>query len=285
MQPRVGFIGQGYVGKNYADDFERRGFSVVRYAKEEPYRAGRDAVSACDIVFIAVPTPTAEGRFDDSVVREVLGLVGKGKIAVVKSTVLPGTTAKLQEEFPHLILLMSPEFLSEATAAEEAAHPFSNIVGIARESPEHRRAAAAVHAILPKAPFSLTCSATEAEIVKYAHNAGGYAQIVFFNLIYDLAAALGVSWEPIGKAIAADPLIPNRYANPVHKKGRGAGGHCFIKDFAAFTARYAEALPDDTTGQAVLRALEAKNLDLLVRSGKDLEMVESVYGKRRGREG
>ena len=27
---KIGFIGQGWIGQNYADDFERRGFEVVR---------------------------------------------------------------------------------------------------------------------------------------------------------------------------------------------------------------------------------------------------------------
>ena len=55
---KIGFIGQGFIGKNYADDFERRGFEVIRYALEEPYRANKEKIRECDIVFIAVPTPT-----------------------------------------------------------------------------------------------------------------------------------------------------------------------------------------------------------------------------------
>jgi len=37
----------------------------------------------------------------------------------------------------------------------------------------------------------------------------------------------------IGVVIKADPYFSeeaNYYNKPVHKKGRGAGGHCFIKD-------------------------------------------------------
>ena len=30
-KPTIGFIGQGFIGKNYADDFEERGFEVIRY--------------------------------------------------------------------------------------------------------------------------------------------------------------------------------------------------------------------------------------------------------------
>ena len=35
----IGFIGQGFIGKSYADDMERRGFRTVRYALEVPYFA------------------------------------------------------------------------------------------------------------------------------------------------------------------------------------------------------------------------------------------------------
>ncbi len=55
---KIGFIGQGWIGKNYADDFEKRGFEVVRYAQEEPYIKNKEAIADCDIVFIAVPTPS-----------------------------------------------------------------------------------------------------------------------------------------------------------------------------------------------------------------------------------
>jgi UDP-N-acetyl-D-mannosaminuronate dehydrogenase len=74
---KIGFIGQGWIGKNYADDFESRGFDVVRYSLEDEYVINKGLISGCDVVFIAVPTPTKNGVFDDSIVREALGLVGK----------------------------------------------------------------------------------------------------------------------------------------------------------------------------------------------------------------
>ncbi|MDP2594119.1 MAG: hypothetical protein Q8P36_02170 [bacterium] len=280
-KPRIGFIGQGFIGKNYADDFEARGYETVRYALEEPYRANKEKIKDCDIVFIGVPTPTfpAEGstKFDDSIVRGAVSLVGPGKIAVIKSTILPGTTADIQKQYPDRTVLYSPEFLSEATAAHDAAHPFSNIVGMAIEDELHREAAERVHAILPTAPFSLICTSTEAEFIKYAHNGSGYVQIVFFNLLYDLAKKLGANWIPVEKALAADVYICNRYAKPVHKSGRGAGGHCFIKDFAALRGLYEQAA-GDAAGVAAFAAIEEKNIQLLKASGKDHDLLEGVYG-------
>jgi len=275
--PQIGFIGQGYVGKNYADHFQRQGFRIVRYAKETSYRGNGRFIKDCDVVFIAVPTPTTPRGFDGSVVHNVVSLVGKGKIAVIKSTVLPGTAKKIQKENPGIIILNSPEFLSEATAAEDVANPFSNVVGMPVRDAVHKRAAELVLRILPKAPFSLICDSTEAELIKYSHNGSGYVQIVFFNVMYDLARNLGADWRVIEKALLADPLIAGRYARPLHKSGRGAGGNCFVKDFAALVRFYKEKV-DDPLGFSVFSALEEKNLDLLFSSGKDLDIVQNVYG-------
>lgn len=276
-QPLIGFIGQGYVGRNYADDFEARGHQVVRYALEEPYKANKGKIADCDIVFIGVPTPTTPAGFDDSIVREAIGLSSVGKIVVIKSTIVPGTTSKLQEAYPDRTILFSPEFLLEVSAAHDAAHPFANIVGMAADTPEQRMAAERTLSLLPEAPFSSIISSTEAELIKYAHNGSGYTQIIFFNLMYDLAKSLDCEWENIGEALKADPLISNTYSKPVHKGGRGAGGHCFIKDFAALRAAYEQAT-GDAPGVAVLTALEQKNAALLTASGKSVDLLATVYG-------
>jgi UDPglucose 6-dehydrogenase len=275
----IGFIGQGWIGKNYANDFEKRGYQVVRYALEPEYSANREKIRQCDMVFIAVPTPTTPAGFDDSIVRDALSLVGEGCTAVIKSTIVPGTTARLQADYPDIIVLYSPEFLSEATAAYDAANPFSNIIGLAADDEPHRAAAQKVLAVLPKAPFERICASSEAELIKYAHNLNGYFQIQLSNILYDAAQALGASWQNIEPAIAADPYISNRYSKPVHKTGRGAGGGCFIKDFAAFRETYGALVPDDARGKELLEALERKNIDLLKKSGKNLELLRGVYGE------
>ncbi len=276
--PTIGFIGNGYVGKHIADDFERRGHSVVRYALEAPYDKNKEAVRACDIIFVAVPTPTTPEGHDVSIIEEVLAGL-KGRVVVIKSTVLPGTTKKLQKKFKSLTLLFCPEFLGESTAAHDAAHPIMNIVGIPIESLEHRRAAKEVLSLLPSSPFMQTCTSTEAEIKKYAHNTSGYVQIVIFNLFYDLARTLKADWEPIQKALVANPFIASRYSYPVHKGGRGAGGNCFIKDFAAFRKFIKKILPRDERALHMLESIEKKNLHLLTASKKDAHIVRRVYGR------
>lgn len=275
---RIGFIGQGFIGKNYADDFEARGHKVVRYAKETPHDLNKDAIKECDVVFIAVPTPTTTNGYDASIIRNVIQLTKIGSIVVLKSTILPGLTKKIQAEFPDRIIMHSPEFLSEATAAHDAAHPFMNIVGITQNMPEHEKAAELVLSLLAPAPFSKIVSSDEAEIIKYSHNCSGYTQIIFFNLMYDIAAKLGADWKNIEQSLKADPFIPNRYASPVHKTGRGAGGHCFIKDMAALGPVYGE-LVEDAEGVNVIKSMEEKNKALLTQTKKDLDLLEGVYGK------
>ena len=274
---KIGFIGQGWIGRHYADDFEARGLDVTRYAIEAPYNANKDAIGGCDIVFIAVPTPTTEHGFDDSIVRAVLPLVGKGRIAVVKSTIIPGTTESLQAAHPDVFVMHSPEFLVESTAAYDAAHPNRNIIGIPVENDTYRAKAQQVIDVLPDAPYVRIMRARDAEFVKYAGNCFLFTKVMFMNMLYDLVSAEGGDWTGIRDAFTHDPRIGASHTQPVHQSGRGAGGDCFIKDFEAFRAMYHEKVAD-RYGEAILAALKDKNIELLVRSGKDLKLVEGVYG-------
>jgi len=76
---------------------------------------------------------------------------------VIKSTVLPGTTERLQKKFTKITLLSGPEFLSVTTHAHDAAHPFVNLVGMPVSDTKHRGAAEKVLRTLPKAPYSDIC--------------------------------------------------------------------------------------------------------------------------------
>jgi len=121
-------------------------------------------------------------------------------------------------------------------------------------------------------------------------------KVVYMNLLYDMVRAHGCNFEVVREGMAADPRVGKSHLMPVHRSGtlgsdnftlarnadadgkRGAGGHCFIKDFAAFSRLYREMLPHDSLGIGVLEALERKNIELLKKSGKDLDLLEGVYG-------
>jgi len=277
METKIGFIGQGWIGRHYADEFESRMYSTVRYSLEQPYVQNKDLIKDCEVVFIAVPTPTTEKGFDESIVREALTLVGEGKIAVIKSTLLPGTTEFLQKEFPTKFVFHSPEFLVEATAAHDAAKPKRNIVGIPIDTPLYREKAVSILRILPEAPYQKVMSSKDAEMVKYAGNCFLFTKVLYMNLLYDLSKEMGCNWETLREAFVNDPRIGESHTQPVHASGRGAGGHCFIKDFEAFRRLYGSIVADET-GAKILRSMAQKNIELLKGSDKDLDLLEGVYG-------
>lgn len=289
---RLGFIGQGWIGRHLADHFADRGFSVVRYDITKKYRKNKEAIALCDVVFIAVPTPTTPSGFNDRILRSVVPLVGKGKIAVIKSTVVPGTTDSVQAENPDVIVLHSPEFLREVSAKHDVDNPDRNIVGIPSDfydDTEFQKAAARVMKLLPHAPYATVCKAVEAELTKYGGNNFLYTKVVFMNLLYDAASAVGARFDIVATNMRADPRIGFSHMQPIHQydhmasqKGRGAGGHCFIKDFAAFREFYERAYPSDTEGVALLKILEMKNNTLLKKSGKDIPLLKGVYGRHLG---
>ncbi len=285
----IGFVGQGWIGRNLADHFEERGFHIVRYAKEPEFENNKDAIAECDIVFIAVPTPTTLEGFDDRILRGVIPLVGKGKTAVIKSTILPGTSDMLAEAYPDIFLFHAPEFLRETSVRQDIDHPDRNIVGIPAtyfSNDIWRAKADVVMEILPDAPYRSICRSIEAELTKYGGNNFLYVKVVFMNLLYDLAQKHGARWETIAENMKADPRIGASHMQPVHQydhmhhtPGRGAGGHCFIKDFAAMRQLYEKEFPEDKEGVALLCAFETKNNRLLRDSGKDTDLLNGVYGK------
>lgn len=282
---KIGFIGQGFIGKHMADDFVERGYEVVRYALEEPYAANRELVAECDLVFIAVPTPTTPDGFDCSAIESVLPLVGVGKAAVIKSTIVPGTTERLHALFPSIYILHSPEFLREKHAAMDTRRPQRTIIGLPKRSAEYEALAKKVVAVLPPAPYELICNAAEAELIKYAGNTFLAMKVVYMNLIYDLAVATGASYATIAEAMAADPRIGTSHMQVIDSSGhqgavagRGAGGHCFPKDLAALREVYESLVTDDQAGQELFRALEKKNNQLLLSTGKDLDLLKGIYG-------
>ena len=99
------------------------------------------------------------------------------------------------------------------------------------------------------------------------------------NMLYDISQKHRVDWKNIKEAMSMDPRIGNVHLDPVHKSGRGAGGHCFIKDFAAFRDIYEKEFGDGNELE-VLKSLEKMNINLLKSSNKDLDLLEGVYGDK-----
>ncbi|HUO50636.1 MAG TPA: hypothetical protein VMU25_03705 [Candidatus Paceibacterota bacterium] len=281
--PQIGFIGQGWIGQNYATDFENRGYKTIRYALEEPYRQNESKIKDADIVFVAVPTPTTPKGFDDSIVRAVLKHIGEGKIAVIKSTLKPGTTQALQKKYPKIFVMHSPEFLSRGTASYDASHPIENIIGIPVENDVYREKAQFVISVLPEAHASIVPAQT-AEFFKYVHNTSLFARGIYMNLLYDMAQKLRIDWAQIKDLIVHDPMIAFQdpvvakwHIEPNHSSGRGIGGDCHIKDFETMVRLFKDTVRDPE-GVRIMQAMKKKNIGMLLKSKKDLGLLAGVYG-------
>lgn len=283
-KPLIGFIGLGWIGSNYADDFEERGFEVVRYSKTK-FPENKDRIKECPIVYIAVPTPSTPAGFDYSAVQDVLSLIGDGNTAIIKSTIQVGTARKLQTLFPNITVMHSPEFLTEATAAHDARHPDRNIIGVCDlDDPKVFQKAVDAMRTLPPAPFQRIIRVEEAEMTKYAGNIWFVFKVMYMNTLFDLCRGTGVDDAIVRDAMGGDPRIGHTHLDPVHKGGRGAGGNCFIKDFAAYREMYEKSCPIDDCPRdwiaiELLRKMEEYNIHLLRETGKSNDLLRGVYGE------
>ncbi len=229
---RIGIMGIGMVGGALNYYFETAGVRTYIYDKYK--RLGSiDEVNNADVIFVCVPTPFDEKKngFDVSFVSDAIDSLGGEKIIVIKSTVLPGTTEKLQKKFDRHKFLFNPEFLVEKTAKKDMCNPDRQIVGFTHKSAD---IAENVMKLLPEAPFQKIISATEAEMVKYFANTFLATKVIFANQIYDICQKLGIDYDVAKECAAADRRIGPSHLDVNFDNYRGYGGKCLPKDMKAF---------------------------------------------------
>lgn len=264
----VGIMGTGFVGGALKRYFESSGVTPFTYDKGKN-EGSVEEVNKADIVFICVPTPYyLDGSgFDLSYVRSALDAIQGGKIVVLKSTVIPGTTALLQAEYPHHKLMYNPEFLTEVTADQDMNFPDRQILGTTEQS---YTVAADIMAMLPLAPFERVVPSTVAEMVKYAGNTWFAVKVTFSNQMYDLAQKMGVDYDNVKECMAADKRIGRTHLDIFHKGYRGYGGKCLPKDTRALIQLAATRGVDLT----LLQSSEDYNNALVAAQGMDIQWQE-----------
>ena len=154
---------------------------------------------------------------------------------MIKSTVVPGTTQRYHEQYPHLKIAYSPEFLVERQRLEDFSNQDILVCGTyhadvaERVFQQHREAG-----VLRKdQTFQVT--PTQAELVKYTKNTFYAMKVTFANQLFDICQALGEDWYTIRDIITADqaqPIGPS-HLDPIFGLYRGFGGKCLPKDSLA----------------------------------------------------
>ena len=228
MNRTIGIIGGGFVGQ------------ILK--KYYPSATVYDNVGECDaledvlnreIIFIAFNLKD-NGATSYEQVAEYMREAPADRIFVIKSTFVPGTTDKLQEEFPQHRIMYNPEFLTEATAWWDFTKPHIQILGIPHVGLKLSRE---IFSILPDAPVTRVISPKDAEMIKHATNSFYATKVIFFNQLYDACQQLGADYETVRESLINDPRVGDSHSIVMHKGYRGFGtqdvSKCLPKDLDA----------------------------------------------------
>lgn len=235
---KIGIVGYGYVGQAM-----HRLFKDAVWAVQDPnvlVRAPGD-ISECDLAIICVPTPMAtDGACDTSIVEEVASKITV-PLVLIKSTVAPGTTERLNERHGERFAF-SPEYLGEGgyfvpfwrypDPHDAAKHSFVIFGGPRRITQQMVDVFTPVMG--PHVTYSQTDSRT-AEVVKYMENCWIATKVTWANEMYDACEALGIDYREARELWALDSRVDKMHS-AVFPDKRGFGGKCIPKDLSAFIA-------------------------------------------------
>ena len=275
---KIGIIGRGFVGS--AVEF---GFSAqtgcdaeVRIYDVDPTKSLNslsETVNESKFIFLSVPTPAKEdGSVCLDIVYEAVESIDKcnesrDNVILLRSTVVPGTTRKLQNKFPKLNIVFNPEFLTERSANQDFINQTRFILGGASDDTREV-------SDLFRERFGHSISIVEtnyetAELIKYMTNTFFATKISFLNDMKLLSDECGAIWEHTLEGFVRDGRVGHSHLNvPGHDGKYGFGGSCFPKDIQALI-NYGDEIGVD---MGVLKAAWETNLK--VRPERDWEQLK-----------
>ena len=283
LEQKIGIIGRGFVGS--AVEF---GFSPntgcdaeIRVYDKEPSKSLHsleETVNESDIIFLSVPTPSNKnGSMNLDIVRQVLqdiSDVNKNphNIILLRSTVTPGTTRKLQEEFNNITIVFNPEFLTERSAKFDFINQSRFILGCGDSVLETWKTEIVSDLFKDRFGESISIIQTNfetAELIKYMNNCFFATKVSFLNEMKLIAERTNVDWETAVDGFVADGRIGHSHlAVPGPDGKRGFGGSCFPKDIQAMIQLGKELGIDTST----LKGAWKTNIN--VRPEKDWETLK-----------
>lgn len=235
MDYSVGIVGIGFVGSAIKLSFERKGVTPICYDKYKDIGELNNLIN-CDFIFLSLPTPMIEeGAYDKSSIYETLDNLEKYNykgVAVVKSTVEPGTVDNLNERYEFKVI-HNPEFLTERTAEHDFHNQKHIVLGIDNGCEKTAKVHDFFNHHYADAEISL-CSSRESESMKLFCNNFYAMKIMIFNEFFSVCQKTKTSFENVTAL-----MFKNGWINEMHTKvpgpdgSLGYGGNCFIKDTKA----------------------------------------------------
>ena len=229
---KVGIIGNGFVGE--AQAFAFSSVADVYIFDIDPLKSTHtiESINDCDFVFVCVPTPmNLDGSQDFSIVENIFKDASKKPIYIIKSTILPGSTEKLNNKYKTLKVVFSPEFLTERTAKLDMLTQSRIIIGGKDSITEKVKKLFELR--FKNKNIILTDSKT-AELIKYMNNTFFATKVSIMNEFNMLCNKIGANWEDAIHGFASDGRVGDSHLNvPGHDGKLGYGGTCFPKDVNA----------------------------------------------------
>ncbi|MEK7616785.1 MAG: hypothetical protein AAB414_01915 [Patescibacteria group bacterium] len=243
----LGIVGYGFVGQAVANGFQvsSGGKDTIRYYdKYKDTLPLEEVVKKSEFIFVCLPTPMKEDEsgIDLSIINEMIDEITKytndtDKIIVIKSTVIPDTTDRLEKKYPKSKFAFNPEFLTEANYLEDFLNADRTVIG-ANNDLVSRSLAVIYRQRFPKTKIFQT-DPTTAELVKYFANAFLSLKVTFANFFYDYCQKIGIKYEEVKQMAAADKRIVDAHLDVTTQ--RGFGGKCFPKDLVALMGEFKKA--------------------------------------------
>ena len=209
-----------------------------------------EALEGTEVVFVCVGRPPV-GLGDRSLTaveesaREIARASANGVVLVVKSTVPPGTTGRIEKvvrmERPELdfVAVSSPEFLREGHAIEDTLRPDRLVIG--SDDPRGFDVLERLYEPLLEAGVRvIRTDPRTAELSKLASNAFLASKISFANAMARVSELAGADVDGVTEIMGADPRIGPAFL----RAGIGYGGYCLPKDVVTLE-RVAERLGYD----------------------------------------
>tara|TARA_R100000005_G_C4980759_1_gene190578 strand:+ start:279 stop:1112 length:834 start_codon:yes stop_codon:yes gene_type:complete len=234
---KVGIVGQGFVGTAVREGLKQH-YDIHTYDLKEKCTCESilELVDESDVIFVCVPTPMKkDGSCDISIVESVIDEIEdvdiSGKIVVIKSTVPPGTTERLNKKYKNISVVFNPEFLTEANFIEDFKNQDRIIIGGIR--PASTKVRQLFYKAFPNAHIIKT-SSTIAEMVKYTTNCFLSTKVSFANEMKQICDKIDVDYDKVIEYATYDERLGKSHWSVPGPDGHyGFGGSCFPKDINA----------------------------------------------------